>query len=38
MCQCLPCSDIKINNAIAYDAVISTSDDADLGYVVEVDI
>ena len=38
MCQYLPCSDIKINNAISYDDVVNTSDDAYIGYVVDVDI
>ena len=31
-------SDIKINNAIAYDDVIHTSNESDICYTVEVDI
>ena len=38
MCQHLPYSDIKINNNISFDDVIKASYDADIGYMVEVDI
>ena len=38
MCQHLPYSDIKINNAILFDDVINTPDDSYIGYMVEVNI
>ena len=38
MCHHLPYSDIKLNNDIAFDDVIHTSDDSHLGYMVKVDI
>ena len=38
MVQHLPYSDIKINNDIKIEDVIKTPDDADIGYMVEVDI
>ena len=38
MTQHLPCSNIKLNNDISVDDVIKTSDDADIGYMLEVDI
>ena len=36
MCQHLPYSDIKLNNDILFDDVINTSDESDIGYMVEV--
>ena len=38
MCQHLPYSDITINNDISYDGVIKTSDESDIGYMVEVEL
>ena len=38
MIQHLPQSNIKIDNDIKYDDVIKTPDDADVGYMLEVDI
>ena len=38
MIQHLPHSNIKIDNDIKYDDVIQTPDDADVGYMLEVDI
>ena len=38
MCQYLPYSDIKLNNDILFDDGINTSDDSDIGYMVEVDL
>ena len=38
MCQYLPYSDIKLNNDISHDDVIHTSNESDIGYMVEVDI
>ena len=38
MCQCLPYSDIKLNNDILVDDGINTSNESDVGYMVEVDL
>ena len=38
MCEYLPYSDIKINNDILIDDVLNTSDETDIGYMVEVDL
>ena len=38
MCQHLPYSDLKINNDTSYDDVINTSDESDIGYMLEVDL
>ena len=38
MCQHLPYSAIKINNDISYADVVNTSDESDIGYMVEVEL
>ena len=38
MCQHLPYSDIKLNDAILFDDVMNTSDESGIGYMVEVEL
>ena len=38
MVQALPYKDIKMNTNITIDEILSTADDAETGYTVEVDI